>query len=514
MSHDDMPQQPAGGSTAAENDHRPDEQTPRKRPSKRAEKRARDAASGPALTEPVVVGASAKYMHGRPLRIYVTLFATALAGYTLHNSGISGIIMPNHIQDLAFQLYFTGGDSGVDLQQLDELKRSVAAGTATATADQTRLLGLLGQFETTRATAAGLLSTLSVILVAVISPVVGVLSDRTRSRFGRRAPWILFGATIGAVLTALLPLAPSLTVLIAGWMLITLTTSIAQQSVNTTLADRVPEDQRGGASSAGSTGNFIGGLVGSIGASVLYPVLGLGLYVVFAVVLVVSFAMFVVLVRDRSSVTLHVPKTTGKQTLAGFLVPLRSPDFRWVWIARALLFFGYTIPASLSFFMLQSYIEPALSQAEATAIIPILSLAGVPGVIIGIAVAGRLSDKAGRRKPFVVGASVLMAVSLFIPFFFPTLAGLFAQAILAALAFGAFLPVDQALFVDVLPDREKNAGRDLGIAGIATNVGQAAGPLLAAQIVALTGGYALLWPVAGVLVVGAALAMIPVKGAR
>jgi MFS family permease len=473
----------------------------------------RDKDDGPTIAEPETPGGSSKFLHGRPLRTYATLFATALAGYTLHNSGISGIIMPNHIQDLAFRMWFSGSDSGVNLQQLEELKRAVAAGT-TATAEQTRLLGLLGNFESTRATAAGLLSTLSVILVAIVSPVAGVLSDRTRTRFGRRAPWIVFGAAVGAILTALLPLAPSLAVLIGGWMLVTLTTSIAQQSVNTTLADRILEDKRGSASSAGSVGNFVGGVFGSVGASFLYPILGLSLYVVFAAVLVVSFAMFVVLVRDRSSLSLEVPKRNGRQTLSGFLVPLKSRDFRWVWIARALLMFGWTVPAALGFFMLQSYIEPALSQAEATAIIPILTLAGIPGMVIGISFAGRLSDKVGRRKPFVVGASLLMAVSLFIPLFFATLPGLFAQAILSALAFGVFLPVDQALFVDVLPDREKNAGRDLGIAGIATNVGQAFGPMVAAQIVAITGAYTLLWPIAGLLVGLAALAMIPVKGAR
>jgi MFS family permease len=72
--------------------------------------------------------------------------------------------------------------------------------------------------------------------------------------------------------------------------------------------------------------------------------------------------------------------------------------------------------------------------------------------------------------------------------------------------------VDQALFVDVLPDPD-SAGRDLGLAALALNGGQALGPVLAGQIVALTGEYGLIWPVAAVLVAVAGFAIMPVKKA-
>jgi hypothetical protein len=58
--------------------------------------------------------------------------------------------------------------------------------------------------------------------------------------------------------------------------------------------------------------------------------------------------------------------------------------------------------------------------------------------------------------------------------------------------------------------RIKNAGRDLGIAGLATNLG----PVLAGEVVALTGGYRMVWVVALVLVLVAAPVIVPVKRAR
>ena len=42
---------------------------------------------------------------------------------------------------------------------------------------------------------------------------------------------------------------------------------------------------------------------------------------------------------------------------------------------------------AFSFFMLQSYISPAMSQAEATAFVPILIVAGLLGTLIALIVA-------------------------------------------------------------------------------------------------------------------------------
>jgi MFS family permease len=466
------------------------------------------------IAEPTTLGMSLQYLRGRPLRTYAILYALALGALSIIWSGLSGVVLPNHIQDLAFAASFPGADGSVDLQQLSELKAAIAAGTQTATNEQTRLLTSLQQFETARATVSGVVSAVSVILIALIQPIVGVLSDRTRSRFGRRAPWILFGAVTGAALTVLAPLAPTLAVLAVLWIAVSLAFNVAQGPLNTTLADRIPEENRGRMSSAGGIGNFVGGTIGAVAASLLYPILGYGVYVLYAVVVVIFFTMFVVILRDRSSVDMEVRKTGFRRTLAGFVVPLKHRDFLWVWISRICLLFGYTVSSALSFFMMQSYIHPALSQTEATAIIPYLALSSLPATMVAIAVVGRISDRVGRRKPFIMAAGLLMAVAMIVPLLSPTLPALFVQTILTGLAFGIYLPVDQALFVEVLPDRLNSAGRDLGVAAIATNIGQALGPILAAQVVAITGSYQLVWPLAAVLAGLAAFTILPVKGAR
>jgi MFS family permease len=71
---------------------------------------------------------------------------------------------------------------------------------------------------------------------------------------------------------------------------------------------------------------------------------------------------------------------------------------------------------------------------------------------VALVISGRLSDKVGRRKPLVIAASLLMAVSMAVPLLWPTLIALFIETVGASLAFGIYIPVDQALFIDVLPD--------------------------------------------------------------
>ena len=101
---------------------------------------------------------------------------------------------------------------------------------------------------------------------------------------------------------------------------------------------------------------------------------------------------------------------------------------------------------------------------------------------------GWLSDKLGRRKPFVIGSSVIIAALMAVPLLVPTLPAFYVFFVGMAAAYGMYMAVDVALFIDVLPDPEA-AGRDLGVANVATNIGQMVAPMVAGQVVAFTAGY-------------------------
>ena len=54
----------------------------------------------------------------------------------------------------------------------------------------------------------GLLMALDNIIGVILQPIMGSLSDSTRTKYGRRMPFLLIGIPLGALFFALIPLAP------------------------------------------------------------------------------------------------------------------------------------------------------------------------------------------------------------------------------------------------------------------------------------------------------------------
>jgi MFS family permease len=464
------------------------------------------------IAKPVEPGPSMTYLGGRPLWRFVLWYGLATVTIFAGLNVIIAILLTNQVQALDFAHWFTGADAAVNLTVLTNLRAAVAGGQV-ATADQQRLLHLLAQFDASRAQALALVTSLGSLGTLFTQPIVGALSDRTRTPLGRRAPWLLFGSIVSACLLVGVRLAPTVAVLALLWCVTLTLLNMASGPLNATVADRIPESRLETVSAVGGLEYYIGGLAGVVVAGAVFASLGLNIYFLVSVLIVAGIVGFVLLNRDRPSTALHVLPHRRGNFFRGFLVPLSDSDFRWVWLARIVLVFGYGTSAALSFYMLQSYITPALSAAQATRTVPLLSIVGLPATLVALVISGRLSDKLGRRKPFVIAASLLMAVAMAVPLLWPTLIALFIQTFLASLAFGIYLPVDQALFIDVLPDKNA-AGRDLGISNVASNLGLAIAPIMAAQVVALTGGYRMIWVVALVLVLVAAVVIVPVKRAR
>lgn len=473
------------------------------------------AAADPRLEEPTRPGTSAKYLGGRPFIQYVISFIISSLFLFACYAAMAGILLPNSVQTIEFQHYFNGTtiQSVNDVQQLTQLRQAVDAGTATATGEEQNLLDLLAQYEGARAKSISLMMSIGSLFTLFAQPVIGVISDRWRSRLGRRAMWIVMGAIGGAIFMVGLRYSSTIAMLTLFWTVGQVSLNTMQAPLSTTVADRVPQDKVGLVSGLSGIGMMLGFTGGNIVAGILFNVLGLDTYFVFALGVVIGALLFVTFAKDRSSKDLEVEKFDWISFFKGYAVPLRDHDFRWTWIARFFMFFGYTAISNFVLYILQSHLQPALSASEANTTFATLSSAALPGQLLMMLVAGRWSDKVGRRKPFVIGSSVVIAALMALPLLFPTLPVFYVFFIGMAAAYGMYMAVDTALFIDVLPDPEA-AGRDLGVANVATNIGQMLAPMVAGQVVAVTAGYDALFIMSVASAVIAALAIIPVRKIR
>ncbi|MCP2167868.1 MFS transporter [Goodfellowiella coeruleoviolacea] len=348
---------------------------------------------------------------------------------------------------------------------------------------------------------------------------VGVWSDRTRTRIGRRRPFMIGGVVIGVGSLVVMALAPSVAVLALGWVLAQLGWGSVLGSLQTSMADRLPEEQRG----------RVAGLTGF--ATQVAPVLGVGvsgalsgdnllLFLVPGAVGVLLTVPFIVFVHEPDN--RHVPRgerLTPRRLLTKVVFnPREHTDYAWNWLGRFLFYFGLTFNTTFTAFFFASRL--GVSVAEVAPVITGLSLFGILATTVGAIGGGFLSDRLRRRRAFVLGAGVVFAAGAVTMAFADGIVLLAVGSLLASVGIGAFSAVDQALLLDVLPRRGTEAMRFMAIFSFATSIPQAVAPLLAPFILAAgasaEGGqnYLLLYLVAGICTVLGGLVVLRIRSVR
>ena len=360
-----------------------------------------------------------------------------------------------------------------------------------------------------------IVTTVAFIANIFAQPVAGALSDATRSRFGRRTPWMVGGALLTSGFLVGLPMAQSVVTVALVWLVVQVGVNAIQAAATALVPDRYPAARRGGVSAMIGVGITIGNAVGVVVAGGTASQ-GMVPYVVLAALVLVIIGGFVVVNREEPSTHLPRQRTGGKEFLRGFWVdPRQHPDFAWAFGSRFLMVIGFYGAQTYGLYILRDYI--GLSDAESNSFAATMGIVLLVGVLLSALVSGWLSDRVGRRKPFIVWSSVVMSIALAIPLAVPTTQGVLAYAFLLGLGFGAYISIDLALMTEVLPARlqgQSSAGRDLAILGLATTLPQAMSPSIAAGLVTLTGGYPVLFVAGIVFVMLGAVAVRPIKAVR
>ncbi|OJX65028.1 MAG: MFS transporter, partial [Micrococcales bacterium 73-13] len=295
--------------------------------------------------------------------------------------------------------------------------------------------------ETDKVANLALVTTIGAFCAMVAQPIAGQISDRTRARLGRRAPWILLGAFAGALALVGLAFASTLVGVIIAWSLVQIAFNIAQGPLSAILPDRVPLQRRGTFAALSGIGLMLGALGGQILGSLFLGGLTAG-YVLFAAAALVMLTLFVAFNPDRSSTPMRPPPFDLPRFLRTFWVdPVRHPDFFWAFTGRLLLYTAYFAVTGYQYYLLTDYFRIA----EPGSVIPLLGIVSLIGIVGSIVVSGPLSDRIGRRKPFVLASGLVIGLGFLVPWIWPDLTAWMVTAFLAGLGFGIFQSVDTAL---------------------------------------------------------------------
>jgi len=334
-----------------------------------------------------------------------------------------------------------------------------------------------------RNTALGLTTFFGMLVASVVQPTVGVLSDRTRSRLGRRLPYLIGGAFVVISCLYLIALSASFASFVGLVVLLQAAANVVQGPWQALISDLVPEARRGLASGAKAMSEIVGLIVGrQIAGQLLGHHPEWGPVATVAAVSVPTLAFLLALVLTLLGAR-EGPNAPGQQSAQPslrqalsrtFAVDLRShPDFAW-WFVNRLLFWAAFI--ALGTFLLFFVIDVVgIPEAPAQWLIGRLSALLGTAIALVTVPSGKLADRFGA-KPLVVLSGLIAALGGGIMILARDMTTLIVAGALVGLGVGMFLSSSWTFATEMVPPGQ--AGRYLGIANIATTTGSASGRLL------------------------------------
>jgi MFS family permease len=353
--------------------------------------------------------------------------------------------------------------------------------------------------------SSGLVLAVGGVAGVIAGPVAGGLSDRTRGGFGRRRPWAVAGVALGSVSLSVLAFAQGPWGVGLAWVGVSVGTAVASAAFTALIADQLTT-QRGAASAAVSSAQALGIVVG-VGVIVL---LELGIVVGY-----LALAGFLLVVGVAAAFLLPDPpapdQSTAARTVRSFserIAALRDRDFAWMLSGRLIVNIGNALGTGLLLFFLLYGLDIDASVAEDDLLL--LIVVYTVFVVAASIISGWISDRTGRRIGIVVVSAIVQGLASIMLAAFPSLTMAMVAAALLGVGYGAYMSVGLALGTDLLPYPEDHA-RDLGFVNVSASLGQLLGPLIGAGLVALVGGFWLLFAVGGVLSIVGGLMTLAIR---
>ncbi|BDV29599.1 MFS transporter [Microbacterium terricola] len=331
---------------------------------------------------------------------------------------------------------------------------------------------------TTSVALIGLIMGLDNIIGIFVQPLMGFLSDRTRSRWGRRTPFIVLGVPVAAALFMLIPLAPSFPILIAVIVLFSLTANSFKPITESLLADQqVPEHR----SKANAFGRFASGLTIVVSALLSLFVVDESVelaYVIAAAVMVACFAILLISLREPRTAAYRAVVDEDAELgveRTGFFAVFKDiftdRDRSRLFMIVAIIVAWGAWAAIRALLTLYGVEQLGLSRGDAGG----LTLPASAAFLIFVIPVAILSDRIGRRLVMRIGV-VIFALGALVAFFFNTSPTATLVGVLIAAAGWTGFAVNATVMLWNLAPSQRLIGVYTGIFAVAQAVGSSIGP--------------------------------------
>lgn len=375
------------------------------------------------------------------------------------------------------------------------------------------------------ASVTGIILTIDNVAGLFISPVAGALSDTTRTRWGRRMPWIAIATPIGALAFMLLPviamqipaglngqtteLTRYFVPFMASLLFIILPLSIMRNPAEALLYDITPSSDRTMASAISNLVGAVSGIIASIVAAGLFAIhagLPFWLFGVMCIVLIALVALFVK-EPQASSMRDSDDKTDGFTHIVASLKSMSAESKHSLLFILLSTFFFYLAFSQLGSFI-SSYAVVVLGMSTGSS--GLFYAAGGAAFFVGAMPAGIIAKKLTRKKTAAIGLVVFAVVAALI--YVSTNHTVIWVAMMIGGFFSSFTMVSlDPMVVDSAPNDDV-LGTLLSIQRVGKLLSYVAGPILGGFLIEYFGNnYRNTWLVILFGCVAGAVALIPIR---
>lgn len=329
---------------------------------------------------------------------------------------------------------------------------------------------------------------------AIAASVGNVAFGWASDLFGTRRNWVFAGLALTLVSYVTLFLAASLPAIVAAIVVYQLSLNMMLAPLTAWAADTVPDEQKGMLGGWLAAGAPIGAFAGVAATS---PLLGRE-WMQFAIICaLVATLVAPVLLLSRAAVPR--PVVPGRRDP----VQLRL-DFGLLWLARLIVQVAGAVLFSFLLFYFRSIPQPVSQSTVAIISATTLTLAFPTTILIG-----RLSDRWGPRKPFLIAAVIAAALGLLTMAAHETTPTAILGYAIFEWSIAIFLALHSAYAMQVLPSPSRR-GRDMGILNLTNTFPSLIAPVLAVWLVP-GHGFPALFVVLAVLMVVAMICLVLIR---